>query len=97
MPCRGSKDDRVGQEVFMSEIVAVVETANYRDDLDAAQAFHRDVLGPEVIGREAGRPVYFRVGDGLLLAFHPLIEGAGSTLPSSRSSTPGLLCSMVRR
>ena len=55
----------------MIEILAIVETAIYVDDLDAAEAFYRDVLGLEVIGREAGRHVFFRVGDGVLLAFSP--------------------------
>ena len=42
------------------EIEAIVETAIYVDDLDAAEAFYRDVLGLEVLGREAGRHVFFR-------------------------------------
>jgi catechol 2,3-dioxygenase-like lactoylglutathione lyase family enzyme len=53
------------------EIVAVVETAIYVDDLDVAEAFYRDVLELEVIGKEAGRHVFFRVGDGVLLISCP--------------------------
>ena len=55
----------------MGEIVAIVETAIYVDDLDRAEEFYRDVLRLEVIGKEAGRHVFFRVGDGVLLAFDP--------------------------
>src|SRR5262249_44967424 len=54
----------------MDEIVAVVETGVYVDDLGRAEEFYGRVLGLEVIGREAGRHVFFRVGSGnVLLAF----------------------------
>jgi catechol 2,3-dioxygenase-like lactoylglutathione lyase family enzyme len=65
----------------MSEIEAIVETAIYVDDLDATEAFYRDVLGLEVIGKEAGRHVFFRVGDGVVLAFNPEATLKGDTLP----------------
>ncbi len=45
-----------------ARIEAVVETAIYVGDLEAAEVFYRDVLGPDVIGLEAGRHVFFRVG-----------------------------------
>ena len=65
----------------MSEIQAIVETAIYVDDLGRAEAFYRDVLGLEVIGREEGRHVFFRVGDGVLLAFSPEATLKGNMLP----------------
>lgn len=65
----------------MSEIEAIVETAIYVDDLDAAEAFYRGVLGLSVIGKEPGRHVYFRVGGGVLLAFHPEATLKGDMLP----------------
>ena len=37
-------------------IQAVIETAVYVDDLRAAEAFYRTVLGLPVIGKEPGRP-----------------------------------------
>jgi catechol 2,3-dioxygenase-like lactoylglutathione lyase family enzyme len=46
----------------MPEIVAVVETGIYVDDLDRAETFYRDVLGLALIGKEPGRHVFFRVG-----------------------------------
>ena len=73
----------------MSEIRAIVETAIYVDDLDAAEAFYRDVLGLEVIGREAGRHVFFRVGDGVLLAFDPDATLKGDMLPPHGTRGPG--------
>ena len=54
-----------------SEIRTIVETAIDVDDLDAAEAFSLDVLGLEVIGREAGRHIFFRLGDGVRLTFNP--------------------------
>src|SRR4051812_8995113 len=66
----------------MSGIEAIVETAISVDDRDAAEAFSRDVLGLEVIGKEAGRHVYFRAGDGVLLAFDPEATLWGDVFPS---------------
>jgi catechol 2,3-dioxygenase-like lactoylglutathione lyase family enzyme len=62
--------------------LAVVETGIYVDDLDEAEAFYAGVLGLPVIGREAGRHVFFRVGDTVLLAFKPEATLKGDVLPS---------------
>jgi catechol 2,3-dioxygenase-like lactoylglutathione lyase family enzyme len=78
------------------EIVAVVETATYVDDLDAAETFYRDVLGLEVIGREAGRHVFFRVGDGVVLAFNPEATLKGDVLPPHGARGPGHIALGVR-
>ena len=83
------RDRRRG--AVMSEIEAIVETAIYVDDLDAAEAFYRDVLGLEVIGREAGRHVFFRVGDGVLLAFDPESTLKGDDAPAARGQGAGPL------
>src|SRR5947209_832739 len=72
----------------MSRIEAIVETAIYVDDLDAAEAFYRDVLGLEVIGKESGRHVFFRVGDGVLLAFGAEATLRGDKLPPHGSTGP---------
>ena len=80
----------------MIEIVAVVETAIYVDDLDAAEAFYRGVLGLEVIGKEAGRHVFFRVGDGVLLAFSPEATLRGDKLPPHGTTGPGHFALGVR-
>ena len=49
------------------------------DDLDAAEAFHRVVLGLEVIAKEPGRQVFFLVGNGVLLAFNADFRGGKTT------------------
>lgn len=72
------------------EIRAVVETAIYVDDLDAAERFYGEVLGLPVIRREEGRHVFFRVGDtGVLLAFCPSATLKGDILPPHGASGPG--------
>jgi catechol 2,3-dioxygenase-like lactoylglutathione lyase family enzyme len=78
------------------DIVAVVETAINVDDLKAAEAFYREVLGLEVIGREPGCHVFFRVGDGVLLAFDPEATLKGETLPPHGSRGPGHFALGVR-
>jgi catechol 2,3-dioxygenase-like lactoylglutathione lyase family enzyme len=80
----------------MDEIRAIVETAIYVDDLDAAEAFYRDMLGLEVIGKEAGRHDFFRVGDGVLLAFDPNATLKGDMLPPHGSRGPGHFALGVR-
>ena len=80
----------------MDEIRAIVETAIYVSDLDAAEAFYRDVLGLEVIGKEAGRHVFFRVGDGVLLAFDPDATLRGDLLPPHGARGPGHFALGVR-
>ncbi len=80
----------------MNEIRAIVETAIYVGDLDSAEAFYRDVLGLEVIGKEAGRHVFFRVGDGVLLAFVPEATLKGDMLPPHGSRGPGHFALGVR-
>jgi catechol 2,3-dioxygenase-like lactoylglutathione lyase family enzyme len=72
------------------QIHAVIETAIYVDDLDQAEAFYRDVLDLPVIGKEAGRHVFFRVGTAsVLLAF--LVEATlkGDHLPAHGAKGPG--------
>ena len=80
----------------MDEIRGIIETALYVDDLDAAEAFYRDVLGLEVIGKEEGRHVFFRVGDGVLLAFDPAATRKGDSLPPHGATGPGHFALGVR-
>jgi catechol 2,3-dioxygenase-like lactoylglutathione lyase family enzyme len=80
----------------MNQIEAVVETAIYEDDLEVAETFYHDVLGLEVIGREPGRHVFFRVGDGVLLAFDPEATRKGDTLPPHGSRGPSHFALGVR-
>jgi catechol 2,3-dioxygenase-like lactoylglutathione lyase family enzyme len=75
---------------FMHEIMAVVETSVYADDLDRAEAFYRGVLGLDRIAREEGRHVFFRVGtSGVLLVFNPEATLKGDSLPAHGATGPG--------
>lgn len=73
----------------MSAIEAIVETAIYVDDLAAAERFYGGVLGLEVVAREAGRHVFLRVGNGMLLVFHPAATRLGGDLPAHGATGPG--------
>jgi catechol 2,3-dioxygenase-like lactoylglutathione lyase family enzyme len=69
----------------------VLETCLYADDLEAAAAFYTGVLGLTVVGREAGRHVFFRCGASMLLVFNPhrcRADGA-SDVPRHGSVGPG--------
>jgi catechol 2,3-dioxygenase-like lactoylglutathione lyase family enzyme len=50
---------------------AVLETILYAQDLDAAEAFYRDVLGLEPVSKQAGRQVFYRLEKQMLLIFNP--------------------------
>jgi catechol 2,3-dioxygenase-like lactoylglutathione lyase family enzyme len=72
------------------KIKAVVETALYVDDLQAAETFYRAVLGLPVLGKEPGRHVFFQVGQAsVLLAFLAEATLQGDPLPSHGASGPG--------
>ena len=72
------------------KIKAVVETAIYVDDLQAAEAFYRTVLGLPVIGKEPGHHVFFQVGDtSVLLAFLAEVTLKGDQLPAHGATGSG--------
>jgi catechol 2,3-dioxygenase-like lactoylglutathione lyase family enzyme len=74
----------------MKPIQQVVETSAYVDDLDRAERFYQDVLGLELIGKEGGRHVFFRVGDrDVLLLFRPQATLQGDQLPAHGAKGPG--------
>ena len=80
----------------MGEVEALVEASLYVEDLGAAEAFYRDVLGLAVIGKEEGRHVFFRVGGGVLLVFDPRATLKGETLPSHGAAGPGHVALGIR-
>ena len=77
---------------------AILESALYVDDLDAAEEFYGGVLGLEVITRAEGRHVFFRCGDGVLLLFNadatevPPAPDARLPVPPHGARGPGHLC-----
>ena len=74
----------------MRAILCLVETGIYADDLDQAERFYHDVLGLTVWGKEAGRHVFFQVGDrDMLLVFRPATTLQGEDLPAHGTSGPG--------
>jgi catechol 2,3-dioxygenase-like lactoylglutathione lyase family enzyme len=50
---------------------SVLESSLYCPDLDAAEHFYRNVFGLEVVARQAGRHVFLRCGQGMVLLFNP--------------------------
>ncbi|MFU8883431.1 MAG: VOC family protein [Rhodobacterales bacterium] len=52
---------------------AILETALYVDDLVVARAFYANVLKLDLITEAPGRHVFFRVGQGMLLLFDPIV------------------------
>jgi catechol 2,3-dioxygenase-like lactoylglutathione lyase family enzyme len=77
---------------------AILESALYVADLDAAEAFYADVLGLERIARADGRHVFFRCGAGVLLLFNaeatrePPSPDAKLPVPPHGAAGEGHLC-----
>jgi catechol 2,3-dioxygenase-like lactoylglutathione lyase family enzyme len=74
----------------MSHIKAIIETAIYVDDLQAAEAFYGTILGLRVLGKEPGHHVFFQVGaSSILLAFIADATLKGDHLPAHGARGPG--------
>ena len=74
----------------MKPVQCLVETGIYADDLDRAERFYHDVLGLRVWGKEAGRHVFFQVGDrDMLLVFRAETTLRGEHLPAHGTRGPG--------
>ena len=72
------------------KIKAIIETAIYVADLDETETFYRTILGLPVIAKEAGRHVFFQVGEAsVLLAFIAETTLKGDHLPSHGARGPG--------
>ena len=72
---------KTGTSMSDPSIQHLVDAALYVDDLDRAEAFYRNFLGLELIGKEPGRHVFFRAGQGVLLIFNPESTGKAGPLP----------------
>lgn len=66
---------------------AILETAIYADDLDAAESFYGGVLALEKISRAGNRHVFFRCGNSVLLVFNPA-ETVKPPAPDARLPVP---------
>lgn len=49
----------------------ILETVLYARDLDTTEAFYRDALGMTPFAKAAGRHVFYRCGNQVLLIFNP--------------------------
>jgi catechol 2,3-dioxygenase-like lactoylglutathione lyase family enzyme len=75
----------------------ILETVLYAKDLGAAEAFYRDVLGLEPFASIAGRHLFYRCGDQVLLIFNPdatCVPPAAGALPVPPHGAlgPGHVC-----
>jgi catechol 2,3-dioxygenase-like lactoylglutathione lyase family enzyme len=77
---------------------AILESALYVADLDAAESFYGEILGLERIAKVGGRHVFFRCGQGVLLLFNaeatkePPSPGARLPVPPHGATGQGHLC-----
>lgn len=76
---------------------AILETALYADDLDAAERFYVEILGFSVHGRIAGRHVFFKCGNQMLLLFNPTVTRVTSSsvtlpVPAHGATGAGHVC-----
>ncbi len=72
------------------KIQAIIETAIYVHNLDAAEDFYQGILGLRVIGKEPGRHVFFQAGKAsVLLAFLAEATLKGDQLPAHGATGPG--------
>jgi catechol 2,3-dioxygenase-like lactoylglutathione lyase family enzyme len=67
----------------------LVEAALYVDDLDRAEAFYRNVLDLELLGKESRRHVFFQAGQGVLLLFNPESTLKSEDFPAHGARGPG--------
>jgi catechol 2,3-dioxygenase-like lactoylglutathione lyase family enzyme len=75
----------------------ILETVLYARDLDAVEAFYRDVLGLEPFARVAGRHLFYRCGGQVLLVFNPEATSAPPApealpVPPHGAAGPGHVC-----
>lgn len=76
----------------------ILETVLYAEDLAAAKAFYADILGLVPFTEVAGRHLFFRCGDQVLLLFNPVVTErpppvtAKLPVPPHGARGPGHVC-----
>lgn len=84
-------------------VLGTLESALYASDLASAEAFYAGTLGLEVVRRQPGRHVFFRVGASILLIFDPAATAEGAPpdsplpVPGHGAAGPGHYCFSVSR
>lgn len=79
---------------------AILETALYAADLEAAAGFYGGLLGLAEIARQPGRHLFYRVGPAVLLIFNPAATakpGHGLPVPPHGARGPGHVCFAASR
>ncbi len=70
----------------------VLETALYFTDERRTERFYSDVLGLRLVGREPGRSLFYRTGNGMLLLFDPHATRQEGPLPPHGAEGPVHVC-----
>lgn len=73
----------------MPAVEHLVEAGIYADDLKQAEEFYQGILGLDVLTRERGRHVFFRIGDSVLLVFRAEETLKCGMLPPHGTRGPG--------
>lgn len=81
---------------------AILETALYCPDLDAAHHFYGTVLGLPLITRAGNRHLFFRLNQSVLLIFNPAetrlpASNPAMPVPSHGATGPGHMCFAATR
>ncbi|WP_420567531.1 VOC family protein [Thalassovita sp.] len=81
---------------------AILETALYAPDLDAAQEFYETVLNLDLLTRAGDRHAFFKLERGILLLFNPAqtaqpSQHASMPVPPHGATGPGHLCFAASR
>ena len=74
---------------------AILESALYAEDLDAAEAFYTAVFALPLIRKQPGQFTFLRCGAGVLLLFNPkasITPDPANPIPRHGSIGPGHLC-----
>ena len=66
----------------------IKETCLYVSDLDATEAFYRDLLEMPVISKVPERHIFFRTGSSVLLCFIPEVTANETVLPPHFAKGP---------
>ena len=67
----------------------ILETSLYVDDLARAELFYEKVLGLELFAKEAGRHVFFKCGNQMLLIFNPVKTRLDTEVAPHGTTGPG--------
>lgn len=86
----------------MLKPAAILETALYAPDLDAAQSFYETVLNLPLLSRAGNRHAFFKLEQGMLLVFNPQetrqpSDHATMPVPTHGATGPGHLCFAASR